>query len=129
MTNALMTYFNLEGRSNKNNEDKIGLRKLSCIQSLQVFKNTNKSTHLTCLKIRQATYVNRVSCKMAKKLHPTLIWLNFCISVLIWNHCIEMRCELHFDKTVHFVWNVIDVSIIIIVHAHSLCENAYNIVH
>ena len=27
-------------------------RKLSCIQSLQVL-NTNKSTHLTCLKIRQ----------------------------------------------------------------------------
>ena len=26
-----------------------------------------------------------------------------------------MRCELHFDKTVHFAWNVVDVSIIIIV--------------
>ena len=37
-----------------------------------------------------------------------------------------MRCELHFDKIVHFVWNAVDVSIIIIVHAHSLCENAYS---
>ena len=24
---------------------------------------------------------NRVSCKMTKKLHPTLIWLNFCLLV------------------------------------------------
>ena len=28
---------------------------------------------------------------------------------MIGNHCIEIRCELHFDKTVHFVWNAVDV--------------------
>ena len=45
--------------------------------------------------------------------------------MLIWNHCIEIRCELHFYKTVHFVWNAVDVSTIVIIHAHSLCEKAY----
>ena len=39
-----------------------------------------------------------------------------------------MQCELHFDETMHFVWNAVVVSMIIILHAHSLCEMTYSVV-
>ena len=38
-----------------------------------------------------------------------------------------MGCELHFDETMHFVWNAVEVSMIIILHAHSLCEMTYSV--
>ena len=48
--------------------------------------------------------------------------------------CIEMPCELHSDKAElhsdkakHFVWNAVDVSMIIIFQAHLLCEKPYSI--
>ena len=38
-----------------------------------------------------------------------------------------MRCELHFDDTMHCLWNAVEVSMIIILHAHSLCEIIYSV--
>ena len=38
-----------------------------------------------------------------------------------------MRCELHFDETMHFVWNAVEVPMIIFLHAQSLCEMTDNV--
>ena len=38
-----------------------------------------------------------------------------------------MRCEFHFGETMHCVWDAVEVSMIIILHAHSLCEMTYSV--